>query len=71
MNTLHRPIRQLPGPIVDTMGAGDATLAQVTSTIHRRGLPETAEDADELLKEAMLVAAATCRHPGALLRRPT
>ena len=66
--TAHRPIHPLAGPIVDTMGAGDATLASVTATLMRDGHPESAEDAARLLDKAMAIAAATCRAPGGLLR---
>lgn len=66
------PIAHLPGPIVDTMGAGDATLAAMLA-----GIADAAEDAKNpldgqdwqaLLDESMRVAAATCRHMGATLR---
>ncbi|MGO4533465.1 PfkB family carbohydrate kinase [Leifsonia sp. 2MCAF36] len=68
--TAHSPVHPLPGPIVDTMGAGDATLASITSTLARDGLPETPAAASVALHEAMAIAAATCRVPGALLRLP-
>ncbi|MEO7015638.1 MAG: PfkB family carbohydrate kinase [Leifsonia sp.] len=67
---VHRPIRSLADPVVDTMGAGDATLATVTATLARNGMPSTEEATGRLLEEAMAVAAATCRMPGALLRLP-
>lgn len=65
------PIAHLPGPIVDTMGGGDATLASLLA-----GLAATAgsspvrpdgHDWQELLDRAQIVAAATCRHMGATL----
>lgn len=63
------PIANLPGPIVDTVGAGDATLAAVAA-----GLAERAPGADAewqaLLDRAMQIAAATCRAEGGLLRSP-
>lgn len=68
------PIRMLPGPIVDTMGAGDATLAAVLAGIvhaaqdERR--PLDGQNWQELLDDAMRVAAATCRHMGATLQTP-
>lgn len=68
------PIQTLPGPIVDTMGAGDATLAAVLAGIvqaaddERR--PLDGQDWQDLLDGAMRVAAATCRHMGATLRIP-
>lgn len=65
-----RPVTDLPGPIVDTMGAGDAALAAAVV-----GVAELAP-ADEsgwgaVLQKAMDVAAATCRFEGALLRLPS
>jgi sugar/nucleoside kinase (ribokinase family) len=66
----HEPIAALPGPIVDTMGAGDATLASVIESIIAGGFPDDDDSWDAALKQAMLIAAATCRHEGALLRMP-
>lgn len=59
------PIAELPGRIVDTVGAGDATLAAVAA-----GLVTGEQDWSELLTRAMAVAAATCRAEGGLLRTP-
>jgi fructokinase len=64
------PIATLDGPVIDTMGAGDATLAASVSTIVRDGVPQESVAWQVLLEDAMLTAAATCRHEGALLRRP-
>ncbi|WP_104196858.1 PfkB family carbohydrate kinase [Cryobacterium sp. M15] len=64
------PIAALDGPIVDTMGAGDATLAASVCTIMNDGVPQDSTAWEALLADAMLTAAATCRHEGALLRRP-
>lgn len=64
------PIADLPGPIVDTMGAGDATLASVIQSILVDGFPADADQWQRALRRAMLIAAATCRHEGALLRQP-
>lgn len=64
------PVAELPGPIVDTMGAGDATLASVITSLLGAGLPADAADWEAVLRRAMLVAAATCRAEGALLRLP-
>ncbi|MGR0319722.1 PfkB family carbohydrate kinase [Agromyces sp. ZXT2-3] len=61
-------IVQLPGPVVDTMGAGDATLAAVVHRVAQDGLPGTAAEWTRALDEAMTIAAATVRHEGALLR---
>ncbi|MDJ0350894.1 PfkB family carbohydrate kinase [Cryobacterium sp. PH29-G1] len=64
------PIAELDGPVIDTMGAGDATLAASVCTILNAGMPRDAVAWRALLVDAMLTAAATCRHEGALLRRP-
>jgi sugar/nucleoside kinase (ribokinase family) len=64
------PIADLPGPIVDTMGAGDATLASVVQSILADGFPNDGTSWHAVLKRAMLIAAATCRSEGALLREP-
>ena len=59
------PISSLPGRVVDTVGAGDATLAAVVA-----GLVGGRADWSALLRRAMDVAAATCRAEGGLLRTP-
>jgi sugar/nucleoside kinase (ribokinase family) len=64
------PIATMPGRIVDTMGAGDATLASVVASILADGYPNSASQWHAMLARAMLVAAATCRNEGALLRLP-
>jgi fructokinase len=67
--SVSRGISVLPGRIVDTMGAGDATLATVVQALVRS--PQLDEAAwEQALAEAMGVAAATCRAEGALLRVP-
>lgn len=63
------PIATLPGPIIDTVGAGDATLAAVTAGLVD-GEPEDQAGWAALLRRAMEVAAATCRSEGGLLRTP-
>lgn len=65
---VHADIVQLDGPVVDTMGAGDATLAAVVHRIAADGVPADAEAWSRALGEAMGIAAATVRHEGALLR---
>lgn len=60
----------LPGPVVDTMGAGDATLSAVAHHIGRHGLPADEASWALALGSAMSIAAATVRHEGALLRVP-
>jgi sugar/nucleoside kinase (ribokinase family) len=63
------PITDLPGPIVDSMGAGDATLASVIRSILVNGFPVDEPAWQAVLERAMRVAAATCRSEGALLRQ--
>lgn len=64
------PIAAQAKPIVDTMGAGDATLATVIAFILRQGLPGNAETWRQCLTEAMQVAATTCAHAGGGLMLP-
>lgn len=68
--TVTRPIVQLPGAVIDTMGAGDATLAAAVHAILTEGEPAGDAEWGRLLDEAMLIAAYTCRHEGALLQLP-
>lgn len=63
------PISELPGRIVDTVGAGDATLAAVASGLVA-GAPNDLDGWRALLQRAMDIAAATCRAEGGLLRTP-
>lgn len=63
------PIAQLPGRVVDTVGAGDATLAAVSAGLVDAA-PATPANWDDLLHRAMEIAAATCRAEGGLLRTP-
>ncbi|MEV7692502.1 PfkB family carbohydrate kinase [Microbacterium sp. NPDC089189] len=67
---LEKPIASAPGPIVDTMGAGDAVLSSAVSTLLVEHPADEAAWAD-LVERAMQVAAATCRFEGALLRLPS
>jgi fructokinase len=65
-------IAELPGPVVDTIGAGDATLAALTDALLRadqKGIGDL-EYWRGALQNAMIIAAATCRSEGALLRLP-
>jgi sugar/nucleoside kinase (ribokinase family) len=64
------PIADLPGPVIDTMGAGDATLASVVQSILADGFPGDLISWHSVLRRAMLIAAATCRSEGALLQQP-
>lgn len=66
---LAAPIAELPGPIVDTVGAGDATLAAVAEGLVDEQ-PSSEKEWRRLLERAMLIAAATCRAEGGLLRTP-
>ncbi|WP_230672796.1 PfkB family carbohydrate kinase [Rathayibacter sp. Leaf248] len=59
------PIAGAPGPVVDTMGAGDATFSAVVA-----GLDGPDADPAAVLTRAMAVAAATIRSAGGLLRLP-
>jgi fructokinase len=64
-----RPISDLPGRIIDTMGAGDAAFAAAVAAVAQEW-PQTEEAWGAALGRAMDVAAATCRFEGALLRLP-
>jgi len=68
--SLSVPIARGHGPVVDTMGAGDATLATVLRFILVDGMPATHEAWMTCLSEAMRVAAATCASAGGSLMRP-
>ena len=68
--TIHEPITNLPGPVIDTMGAGDASFSAVLAEISRSGLPTDPRLSAAMLRSAMRTAAATCRVEGALLRTP-
>jgi fructokinase len=65
-----RPISNLPGRIVDTMGAGDAAFAATVAALVD-GRPAEADEWESVLQSAMDAAAATCRFEGALLRTPS
>ena len=64
-----RPVSDLPGRIVDTMGAGDAAFAAAVAALYD-GWPADEDAWGAALERAMDVAAATCRFEGALLRLP-
>ncbi|WP_337007149.1 MULTISPECIES: PfkB family carbohydrate kinase [unclassified Microbacterium] len=66
---IDAPIAQLPGAVIDTVGAGDATLAAVAAGLVAAS-PTGLEEWRALLVRAMDVAAATCRAEGGLLRTP-
>lgn len=63
------PVSDLPGRVVDTMGAGDAAFAAAVAAL-LDGEPTTEDEWGQVLAKAMDVAAATCRFEGALLRLP-
>lgn len=63
-------IAPLDGPVIDTMGGGDATLAAITHEIAANGVPTTEAEWRAALEHAMGIAAATVRAEGALLRVP-
>ncbi|WP_394552013.1 PfkB family carbohydrate kinase [Agromyces sp. MMS24-JH15] len=67
---VHAGIVPLPGAVVDTMGAGDATLSAIAHHVGRSGLPADEASWTVALASAMAIAAATVRHEGALLRVP-
>ena len=69
-SAVHADIIALPGPIVDTMGAGDATLSAVVHHVAQHGVPQSTDAWTTALDEAMTIAAETVRHEGALLRVP-
>lgn len=65
------PIAPAEDPVVDTMGAGDATLATVIAFMLRKGALSDEAAWHACLDEAMQVAAATCRSPGGSLAFPS
>ena len=67
--TAAAPISDLPGRVVDTVGAGDATLSAVAAGLVG-GSPARLDEWCALLTRAMDIAAATCRAEGGLLRTP-
>lgn len=63
------PITPLVGAVIDTVGAGDATLAAVAAGLVSDS-PTALNEWRVLLVRAMDIAAATCRAEGGLLRTP-
>lgn len=61
----NRPIVTDARPVIDTMGAGDATFAVALAALATDG---ATTDWGAVLDQAMAVASETIRHPGALLR---
>jgi fructokinase len=64
------PIATGEGPVIDAMGAGDATLATAIAHILHRGMPSGEDAWRACLDLAMRVAAATCAAAGGALRLP-
>jgi len=66
---VSKGISILPGAVVDTVGAGDATLAALVAGLID-GAPASEEERRAMLRRTMDVAAATVRGEGGLLRTP-
>jgi fructokinase len=66
---ISAPITPLVGAVIDTVGAGDATLAAVAAGLVSDS-PTALNEWRVLLVRAMDIAAATCRAEGGLLRTP-
>lgn len=64
------PVSSAPGPVIDTMGAGDATLASILAHAHVLERLPGRTDWPACLKRAMDIAAATCRKTGAEICLP-
>ncbi|MGI6877242.1 PfkB family carbohydrate kinase [Microbacterium sp. gxy059] len=64
--SVDRPIADLPGPVIDTMGAGDAVFAALIAALVERDEP----DWETAVERALAIAAATVRREGALLQLP-
>ena len=62
---VHRSIVVDDRPVVDTMGAGDATFTSIIA-----GLASGSDDWESMLDTAMRIAAETIRHAGGELRQP-
>lgn len=69
-HTLAIPAVDLPGPVTDPMGAGDATLAVVAHCLLTRGWPTNTDHWHDLLATAMTAAALSCRATGAASTMP-
>jgi sugar/nucleoside kinase (ribokinase family) len=69
--SVHVPISPTDRPIVDTMGAGDATFASVIHSLITEGVPSDVGAWTRVLGTAMEIAAETCRHAGGRLRLPS
>ncbi|GAA2171850.1 hypothetical protein GCM10009846_07440 [Agrococcus versicolor] len=72
--SLHAPIHAMDEPIVDTIGAGDATIATVAAALadlDARGRDVGDEEWSGILVDAMAIAAHTCRVAGGMLQLPS
>jgi len=58
-----------PRPVVDTLGAGDATFAAFINWIMRHDIPKERQAWQNCLEAAMQIAAATCRSYGGGLQQ--
>ncbi|MGO2113122.1 MAG: carbohydrate kinase family protein [Pseudoclavibacter sp.] len=58
------PIAFFDGPVVDTLGAGDAVLAVAIAALLREGVPQRDLEARAILHRAMALAGATIRNRG-------
>lgn len=65
-HAVHAPAVDLPGPVIDTLGAGDAVLAHLAATLATDSGPRTAAYWHGALTGAMRLAAATCRVVGGI-----
>ncbi|QCR18746.1 carbohydrate kinase family protein [Agrococcus sp. SGAir0287] len=71
--SVHAPIHAMAEPIVDTIGAGDATIAAVSAALAEAEITGTEVGEEwwrDVLDDAMAIAAATCRVSGGLLQLP-
>jgi len=64
------PAARSDKPVVDTMGAGDATLASIIASCLEKGMPQGSESWAACLEQAMRIAGATCRSGGGELAMP-
>lgn len=67
---IHRPIATDARPVIDTMGAGDATFASIIARLAREPGALDASAWSDSLGDAMGIAAETIRHAGGRLRVP-
>jgi fructokinase len=68
--TAHADITSDARPIIDTMGAGDATFAAVVASSAQLGRLPSGREWDSVLQRAMAIAAETIRVAGGTLQQP-